>query len=231
SALRDRDQQNLALLQTLSVVATPAHISQLADLPTAPNPHRTAFYVVLGAVLGLLVGIVAAFVRESFDRTVRRPDQVSTELGLPILSQLGHANSSIFAETESESARAEVGRLRRNLELLDLDRRLRTVLVTSAGPEEGKTTVAASLASAFARIGRRTLLLEADLRRPVLATRLNLRAEPGLSDCLRGKADLSDALQHLGVGSLAKADDGEGMSLACLISGTPVREADELLTS
>jgi capsular exopolysaccharide synthesis family protein len=110
---------------------------------------------------------------------------------------------------------------------------LRSVLVTSAMPEEGKSTVAVGLATALATGGRRTLLLDCDLRRPVVSRRLGLPQEPGLTDYLTGNAALGDVVHKLQTplpslnGAAALGDQG----LACITAGTSPPRPAELLAS
>lgn len=236
TATRQRDQQNLALLQTLSVVAVPVHIAQSADPPTSRVPRHTVFYLLLGAVLGLAAGVVVAFARESFDRRVRRPVQITQHLGLPILA---HFSDSMFeerrplhADDRSEAAQltlAQIGMLRKNVELAGQGSPPRIVAVTSPGPQAGKTTVAAELASSFARAGRPTILVETDMRRPQLAARLGLASELGLSDYLRGDATLSDVLEIVAQAPSSAGDSGTLATLSCIAAGAPVLAPDELL--
>jgi Mrp family chromosome partitioning ATPase len=142
--------------------------------------------------------------------------------------------------------------LRRNLDFLDPERALRTVAVTSSLPEEGKSTVASFLASASAAAGKPTLLIECDLRRPVLAKRLGIKSAPGLSDYLEGRAQLSDAIQQIGFGdpmsrngfnhsngvAPAHAETQAGNrahglmhELHCITAGTPTRHPAEMIRS
>jgi capsular exopolysaccharide synthesis family protein len=234
SATRQRDQQNLALLQTLSVVAVPVHIAQSADPPTSPVPRHTVFYLLLGAILGLAAGVVVAFAREAFDRKIRRPAQVTEHLGVPILAHLSDAafgqRASLRREGSSDSVQVtltQFGMLRSNVELMGQHSSPRIVAVTSPGPQEGKTTVAAELASSFARAGRHTVVVETDMRRPQLAARLGLGPEAGLSDYLRGDATLSEVLVTVDRSSPSAGDSDA--KLACLTAGAPVLAPDELL--
>jgi receptor protein-tyrosine kinase len=87
--------------------------------------------------------------------------------------------------------------LRAHLRYFNVDRELKTLLVTSAHPAEGKTTIACSLATAAASMGTQTLLIEADLRKPRLQASLELQPGPGLADALVGAAPLAQAIQHL----------------------------------
>ena len=91
--------------------------------------------------------------------------------------------------------------IRAHLRYFNVDRELRTLLVASAAPGDGKTTVARHLASAAARMGSRVLLLEADLRRPTLAQQLDVQSGPGLSDVLIGAESLSEATQMIDLDS------------------------------
>ncbi|HWE34659.1 MAG TPA: division plane positioning ATPase MipZ [Solirubrobacteraceae bacterium] len=192
NTIRHSDELNYSRLQTLAVIASPARIQQQADPPTSSSSNRTGFYVVLGALLGLILGLGVAFLRESLDRTVHAPEDVDASLQRPII---GHVDEQALGTapyldpTPTSKSRNAIDRfsiLRRGVELLGGESAPHSVLVTSPGAEEGKSTVALSLACAFAAAGRRVALLEADLRRPTLAQRLNLSVDGGLADYLRG---------------------------------------------
>jgi len=193
-------QYELPRLQTLAAFAKSAQMASPAQVPSgASSPHRTRS-LVLGLLLGLLLGIVVAFVRDSTDRRLRRPTDIRSSFEFPVLGHvrgetLGRVVQLADAPSADSAADLEAFRiLRRNLEFLDRDGHPHLVLVTSAVPEEGKTTVASSLALAMAAAGKRTLLVDCDLRRPALAARLGAPPRPGLSEYLLGEADPQEIL-------------------------------------
>ena len=103
-------------------------------------------------------------------------------------------------------------RRRAHLRYFNVDRDLRTLLVASAAPGDGKTTIARHLAGAAARVGSRVLLLEADLRRPGLAQQLDAQPGPGLADVLIGAVPLAEAIQTIDL----EAPSGEGATVRTL---------------
>jgi Mrp family chromosome partitioning ATPase len=233
---RQQDQTNLSRLQTLSIVAQPAQIAQRADVPTSATSRRVVFGVLLGAVLGLILGLGVAFAREALDRSVHSPDDVARDLKLPIV---GHVDEELLggaspflngADTPAgRNGLARFGIIRRGVELLGGEGGPHTVLVTSPGPEEGKTTVALSLACAFASAGRKTLLLEADLRRPALAHRLGLNGGKGIGDYLRGaNGSAAEIVQRV---ELPASDGGPAPALECALAGAPTPGSAEVLAS
>ena len=146
-------------------------------------------------MLGLLLGLGVAFLLERLDWRIREPKDLQAIYGVPLLG--------VVPESAALSRSAGRRRLRKrenlkqalppreeeafqliraHLRYCNVDRELRTLLVVSAAPGDGKTTIARHLASAAARMGSVVLLLEADLRRPALAGQLDLRPGPGLSD-------------------------------------------------
>jgi len=151
----------------------------------------------------------------------------------------------LMSDADLESFRI----LRTNLEFLDVDHPLKSVVVTSAFPEEGKSTVAASLAFASVAAGKRTLLVECDLRRPVLAGRLGIEPAPGLADYLLGRAGPQEVLQRVEIPAPSPngngASDGEGSdadqavavpdggdrTLVCITAGATQPHSAELLGS
>ncbi len=141
------------------------------ESPVAPRPLLTAM---LAAMVAFLFVAAIAFVRESLNDTISDPDQVQEAVGLATLGAIARMSTGrggpamLLAAVQSPSSpAAEAYRtLRANVEFASLDQPIRTLLVTSALPSEGKTVTAANLAAVFAQGGRRVLLVDADLRQP-----------------------------------------------------------------
>jgi polysaccharide biosynthesis transport protein len=245
-------ENQLARLQTLASVASGAQVAKLAQPgATTSSAHRTRS-VLLGLALGLLLGIVVAFIRDSMDRRLRDPAEIDSSFQMPLLGYVGKRSMGRVAGVTNGSRAKDAPDLeqfrilRRNLELLDHHNPPRSILVTSTVAGEGKTTVASSLAFAMAAAGKRTLLVDCDLRRPALASRLGIDSSPGLSEYLAGSASpeqilrtvkLPDSLTH----ARAAAEDGAGhngngsvwtpQKLVCIPSGGATSRAAELLGS
>jgi Mrp family chromosome partitioning ATPase/capsular polysaccharide biosynthesis protein len=193
--------QLAAQLQTARAIAEPVRIVENAGVPGSPSSPNPTRNTILGLLVGLTLGLVVAFIRDSLDRRLRGSDEVHEELGMPVIGKVSEAalgkvgfgvnGAAPVMDPDLESFRI----LRTNLEYLRQDRPLKSLLVTSGLPEEGKSTVAASLACTAALAGRRTLLVECDVRRPSLADRLGINQTPGLTDYLMGAAEPRDVLQ------------------------------------
>jgi polysaccharide biosynthesis transport protein len=182
------------LQQSNSSVGNPADSATKIQ----PRPIRDGF---LGAFLGLALGIGLVFVRNALNTRVRSASEIEERLGVPLLGRVPPppkrlANTNRLAVIEEpHSTQAEAYRmLATNIELVNLDRGAKSFMVASAIRGEGKSTSAASLAVTFARRGLHVVLLEADLRRPVLRRMLLLDEGPGLTDVALGRADLERAL-------------------------------------
>lgn len=232
----------LARLTPLTRSNNTAQIVQPASAPGAqvsPDPTRDAL---IGLAIGIVLALLAAFLGDALDRRLRTTKDVEECLQLPVLGHIRNEalgripygmNGNSTYESDVEAARI----LRRNLEFLGLDHPPRSVLVTSGVPHEGKTTVAASLAFAMATAGRRTLLIECDLRRPVLAERLHFAPKPGLSDYLACAASPSEILRQVPMGSRVshngngKQSFGSEEMLVCIPAGSGTSRAAELLGS
>lgn len=199
----------LARVNTLAAFASTAQVANIAQPPSGPSSQSRTRSVGLGLLLGLLLGIAVAFVRDATDRRLRSLADIKDSFPMPVLGHvgaqsLGRVVQPPHSDGDVDGFDREAFRImRRNLEFLDREHSPRLILVTSGVPQEGKTTVAGSLALAMAASGKRTLLVDCDLRRPSLAKRLSAQSSPGLSEYLSGSAGWHEILTRVEVGTHA----------------------------
>jgi capsular exopolysaccharide synthesis family protein len=190
---------------------------QAATVPTSPSSPKVSRNTILGAVLGLVLGLVGAFLIEHFDRRIREPMELAAIYDLPLLGLVPESKALARAARRKGNAGVQLPPgeeeafhlILAQLRYFDVESELRTLLLASAIPGEGKTTVARHLASTAARMGLGVLLIEADLRHPTLAGQLDLHAGPGVSDVMIGAASLYEATQTIDVDS-RPVDASEG---------------------
>jgi capsular exopolysaccharide synthesis family protein len=179
-----------------------ATVVKPASVPTVPVSPRPKINLALGLLVGLALGVGAAVLRESLDTTVKGPDDISALTASPLLGIIpedSDARVSPLISAEQGNLRAEAYRqVRTNLQFVDVERSIKSVVVTSAIPDEGKSTTACNLAIAFARTGARVVLVEADLRRPRTADYLGVEGAVGLTNVLLGQVSVGDVLQTWG---------------------------------
>ncbi len=184
-----------------------------ATLPTTPISPRTKINVAIGVLLGLLIGVGIAILRETLDTTVKKVEDLheiteAATLGL-VAYDSDAAKRPLVVHLDPHSSRSESFRtLRTNLQFVDIDHPPRTVVITSAVPGEGKSTTACNLAITLAQAGIRVALVEGDLRRPKVADYLGLEGSVGLTSVLIGRATLDEALQGWGRGGLSVLASG-----------------------
>jgi len=187
-----------------------------AVVPDAPSSPNVKLIMAIGAVAGLAIAIVAAFVLAALDRRIRRPSQVEDNFGLSVVGSIprhhgladdrrlvgrttaekGSRGQGETEEQESFALSESLRELRTNLRFMDVDNPPRVITVTSSLPGEGKSTVAANLALAIAAGGDPVVLVDGDLRRPTVARSFGLPAGIGLTDVLSGQAEVDDVLQQ-----------------------------------
>jgi polysaccharide biosynthesis transport protein len=168
---------------------------------------RTKRAALLGVVLGLILGLAFAYLVETFDTRVRSTDEIGKYLGgLAFLGRLPAPNKRLQSErrlvmmSESSGPQAEPFRIfRTNLEFVMLDHEIRTIMVTSAVPGEGKSTTIANLAVAFARSGKRVALVDLDLHRPSLDKFFQLYGRPGVTQVALGRVTMEKALVRIAI--------------------------------
>jgi succinoglycan biosynthesis transport protein ExoP len=189
--------------------ASQVSVSVLSDASVQPFPisPNTGLNLALGLLLGIAVGLGVAILREVLDTRVRGERDVRAITDAPIVGGISFDPSAVqkplIVQDDPHSVRAEAFRtLRTNLQFLEVESGAKSFVVTSSIPSEGKTTTAANLAIALADSGAQVALVDADLRRPKVASYMGLEGAIGLTDVLISRVELVDALQPWGRGNL-----------------------------
>lgn len=238
---REQELQTMADLQTsnATVVKTASGAAQIA-----PRTKRNG---ALALILGLVLGLGLAFLREALDTRVRSAQEIGDRLGLPLLGRVPappkrlRADDKLVMLEQPSSTPAEAFRvLRTNLEFALLDREIRTVMITSAVEKEGKSTTIANLAVALARGGQRVILVDLDLRRPYLHKFFDLGTRPGVTQVVLGRASLNDALALIPISNPGRSvreaagENGRGLTrgqLAVMGAGPIPPDPGEFVSS
>lgn len=192
--------------------------------PVAPQPLRNTL---LGLLVGLVFGVGMAFLYEYLDNTIKSTEEAEKVFGAPVLGivpleklEKGQKRRLTIIEAPGSSAAEAYRVLRNSIDFVNFEHDLRTLLVTSAVPSEGKSTVSANLAVSLAQAGKKVVLVSCDFRRPTTTQFFNVNNQVGLSDVLTGAQSLKAALQRPG-------DD----QLLILTSGKMPPNPSELLAS
>jgi capsular exopolysaccharide synthesis family protein len=191
-------------------------VVETAGVPDVPVKPRIATNVLVGLVVGLVLGLALAWLREQLDSSIKTPDDLEQKLGVVFLGLLPEIEDDgapkkrarrrkvqpsdgsapapeLVVHARPLSAVSEAARsLRTNLMFMNPDRPCRSVLVASAAPAEGKTTVACSIAIAFAQGGQRVCIIDGDLRRPRLHRIFHREGDAGLTSVLVGDATIEE---------------------------------------
>ncbi len=168
-------------------------IVEPAEIPSTPISPKIGLNVLLASAIGLTLSGGAGLLLEYLDDTIRSPEEARSLVDAPILTAIGKIEGEsypekLIAEQEPRSPLTEAYRiLRTNLQFSSLDVPLKTIVVTSPGPAEGKSVTAANLAVVLAQSGMSVILVDADLRRPVLHKTFDLKNQVGLTTWLAGQ--------------------------------------------
>jgi len=186
--------------------------------PVSPKVHLN---LILSVLIGLGLGVMIVFVKEYFDRTIKTPEQIEKK-GFTVLSAIPVIE--IEAKVDGKQLKKDEGRniaahlithlspkspvaeayrvLRTGIQFAKLDRKIKSIVVASGAPKEGKSTTASNLAITMAKADLKTVLLDTDLRRPVLHRVFGVKREPGLTDYLFGRAEIDEIFKQTEVENL-----------------------------
>jgi len=186
--------------------------------PVSPKVHLN---LILSIIIGLGLGVGIVFVKEYFDRSVKTPEQLEKR-GFTVLSAIPvieveakldgkqlkkdegrNIAAHLITHLSPKSPVAEAYRvMRTGIQFAKLDKKIKSIVVASGAPKEGKSTTASNLAITMATAGLKTVLVDTDLRRPVLHRVFNVPREPGLTDYLFDRADVQEIFKQTEVENL-----------------------------
>lgn len=231
SLVDSRETINLDRMQN-----TP-NITQIdpAQPPGKPIRPLPLLYILLGTVVGVVLSTTAILIMDHFDDTLRSSQKVREVLGVPIIGQISEAHSanhkniasSLAAQDHSALLNA-FGSLRINVNRLMLQQSVRVLLITSPARGDGKTTIAANLASAFVRSGKKVVLLDGDLYHPQIHSRLKLNNQKGLGDILADHLDWMEVAQYFGGMTIIPSGPASSSSALLLESEAMTRLLEDL---
>jgi capsular exopolysaccharide synthesis family protein len=256
------EQYQTALIREADKVQT-VTLLQRAITPTAPvNPHNPLQRAVMGVILGMVLGVVFAVVAETLDTSIGTIEDVQEYTGAQVvgiipfirpedvessLRRRGHEiedehtlerMAQMVAYFDPQSTLAESYRtLRTNIEFVTVEKGDKTLMITSSTSGEGKSTVSANLAMTIAQLGKRTLLVDCDLRKPQVARLFGLDKEPGLAEVIVGNYQWREVMRtvtDIVTGGMGMEDimQTQGLSnLHIITSGAVPPNPAELLNS
>ena len=205
-------------VNTISVI-------EKAYLPEKPISSNKMLTILLSAAVGLSLGVLAAYILEYMDDTVKSPEEVAELTDAPIIGYLSEQNikglgALYVAENPRHPSVEEIRTLRANLEFAGVDQPLKTILVSSTEVEVGKTSVAANLAVAMSQAEKDVILLDGDLRRPNVHNFYGFPNNIGLSNVFRGEFSIDQVIKNW-----------PGGTVSVIPAGNPPPNPSELLGS
>ena len=179
-------------------------IVDAADVSADPVSPRRMLNLLIGLLVGAICGVGVAFFFEYMDNRIKTPEELQSHLGLPSMGLIPkltgeHASDPLINNGVPQNFSEAFRGLRTNVLFSFADEGARSIVVTSTGPGEGKTTVATNLALGMAMAGQRVLLIDADMRRPRVHEALKMEREPGLSNLLVGAAKANEVMRKTSV--------------------------------
>ncbi|KFI66189.1 Etk-like tyrosine kinase [Bifidobacterium cuniculi] len=218
-----------SLYATGSRSAIKLSIVQPAVRPTAPSSPKWKLNVLVGIVGGLVLGVFAALLKDVLSKKIEDEDELGEYLSAPIVGRipedelLNETSPAVICQPGSPIAE-DYRRIRTNLSFIAPvdDTHCRLIITTSTGASEGKTTTSVNVAAALAENGAKVLLIDADLRSPSVAKKLDIDGSAGLAHVLSGQASVKDVVQRYWKGNLHIMPAGPKPPNASTLLNSPV---------
>lgn len=196
-----------------------------ATIPVKPIGPNKPLIIFLVSTIGFVLAALTAHLLEYLDRSLKTPDDIERILNLPVIGFIGEMDirkdNWAYVAKKPRSPIAEAFRaMRTNIEFAGVDKPLRSILITSADAEDGKTTVSTNLAIAMGHGDKKVILMDADLRRGNLHHAVGFSSQPGLSDIFRDRVDVFGAIRTI-----------KEYHLHLITSGQPPANPSDLLAS
>lgn len=228
-------------------------LAQEAAVPSGTFSPSTYLNAAIALIVGIMAGLAVILLLHVLDRRIKDEETVERQFGVPVIASVPRVGRR-WSTARGKRSRTAVGfsgpglpvleafrTLRSNLKFFEIDHELSTLLVTSSLPGEGKTNSAINLALSLSLSGSRVILLDADLRRPMIGQYLDLKSPLGLTNVLAGSKYISDVVQSVDTSKLVTAYSDDPRSntvgpiakknLLCVASGPVPPNPSELLSS
>lgn len=221
-----RNNYGLLLSNTQQGAINSLTIIEPAAVSSRPIGPNKLWTILVAVALGFVLAAGEAYLLEYLDDTLKSPDDVTRLFSAPIIGRIfehvdGNNENFLHDTTNLDNPLADAYRtLRTNIEFAEVDKPLKTMLVTSADIGDGKTSVAANLALSIAQREKRVILIDADLRRPNIHKYFNLTNDQGLVDLILDRVPIRDVIRF-----------NKDMNLAVLTAGNTPPNPTELLSS
>lgn len=167
--------------------------SVIPDKPVKPNKIMNT---IIGAIIGLILGLIVTFIREYVDTKIKSSKDIEEKLSLQIIGTIPNKNN-LDSKNMKSILDENYKNIRTNIEFSNVDKNIKSIVVTSSQIDEGKTTIVSSLASSFAQLDKKILIIDCDFRNPSIHRVFNISNKQGIADVLLNKVNLKDCVHEI----------------------------------
>lgn len=179
-------------------------VIDVAEVPISPFKPRPILNIGVSGILGVMTSVLLIFLLNYMDNTIKTSADVERYLGIPVVGMIPKSlEEELIVHNNPKSPISEAYRtLRTNIQFSNIDENIKSIVITSSGPSEGKSTVISNLALTMAQVDNKVLLIDADLRRPRIHKIFNISNIHGLTTIISTNLDYREAIIFTGMGNL-----------------------------